>query len=94
MKRDYCRANPNTPNRDDRFHLETRRVKDFRIKVTMWESRGDSTGGPLEKTTATFDDMDAVLDLLDETDRALEADGWERWFEPLPARIRARFPDA
>lgn len=78
MKRDYYRTNANLPARSDRFHIETRRVKDLRIKVTMWEAKGDSTGGPLDKTTATFGDISEVFALLDEVGAALEADGWER----------------
>jgi hypothetical protein len=42
------------------------------------ETKGDSTGGPLDKTTAMFDDITSVFALLDEVGADLEADGWER----------------
>ena len=85
MKRDYYRQNATYPARQDRFHMHTLRVRSGRIKVTMWEIAGDSTGGPLDKQTAEFADIMDVLSLFDEIHKDLTAEGWE-W--DIPKRFR------
>lgn len=78
MQRDWKRPTPVAPFRTDRFHIETRRLKDFRVKVTMWEIGGLSMGGELDKTVVILDDMVEVIEMITGFDRDLLADGWER----------------
>ncbi|MBA9050817.1 MULTISPECIES: hypothetical protein [Streptomyces] len=79
MRRDYYRPNARYPMRKDHFHADTRRLPNGRVRVTMWESSGDFTGGPLDKTKVDFDSILEVLDMFSEVDEGMRAEGWERW---------------
>ncbi|WP_152645196.1 hypothetical protein [Kitasatospora griseola] len=76
MKRDYYRENPDSPGRRDRFHMGTRRLSNGWTRVTMWESRGTNTGGPLKKTTADFESGIEAMRLVFEIGDELREEGW------------------
>ncbi len=77
MKRHYYKPNPNTPGRADHYVIKTRWLPSkSKERLTQYELRGDSAGGPIDKHVTDWGDFRAMHDAIAQLHTDLTGDGW------------------